>query len=81
MLSLQQWGLRVNRPHIRVCSTIGQALDYCHHIERKKAEFPFEIGGAVIKVNPLKLQSRLGRKANTPRWAIVYSFKSLQENK
>jgi DNA ligase (NAD+) len=81
MLSLQQWGLRVNRPHIRVCNTIGQALDYCHHIEAKRAEFPFEIYGAVIKVNQLTLHSRLGRKANRPKWAIIYSFNSLQENK
>lgn len=79
MLSLQQWGLRVNRPYLKLCNTIAEAADYCHHLEDIRAQFPFEIDGAVIKVNPLRLQARLGQKSRSPRWALAFKFKSTQE--
>jgi DNA ligase (NAD+) len=75
MVVLQQWGVRVNRPHIRVCATISEVTDYCHHLEEIRDQFPFEIDGAVIKVNSLDLQAKLGQTFNSPRWAIVLRFK------
>jgi DNA ligase (NAD+) len=79
MLSLQQWGLRVNRPYLKICNTIAEAVDYCHHLEDIRNQFPFEIDGAVIKVNQLKLQARLGQKSRSPRWALAFKFKPTQE--
>jgi len=79
MLSLQQWGLRVNRPYLKICNTIAEAIDYCHHLEDIRDQFPFEIDGAVIKVNSLGLQARLGQKSRSPRWALAFKFKSTRE--
>ena len=79
MIYLQQLGLRVNRPFIRVCETIEDVIEYCHHLEEIRTQFPFEIDGAVIKVNPLTLQARLGEKSRSPRWALAYKFKPTQE--
>jgi DNA ligase (NAD+) len=79
MVSLQQWGLRVNRPYLRVCGTVGEVIEYCHHLEEIQSQFPYEIDGAVIKVNQLKLQARLGRKSRSPRWALAYKFRPTQE--
>lgn len=79
MVCLQQWGLRVNRPYIRVCSTIREVIEYCHHLEEIRTQFPYEIDGAVIKVNQLSLQARLGRKSRSPRWALAYKFRPTQE--
>lgn len=79
MLALQHWGLRVNRPHIQVCKTISDVIDYCHHLEEIRTQFAFQIDGAVIKVNPLQLQARLGQKSRSPRWALAYKFKPIQE--
>lgn len=79
MISLQQWGLRVNRPYLRVCGIVGEVIDYGHHLEEIRSRFPFEIDGAVIKVNQLGLQTRLGEKSRSPRWAIAYKFKPTQE--
>ena len=79
MILLQQWGLRVNKPHIRVCGTPAEVIDYCRHLEEKRAEFLYEIDGAVIKVNNLELQTRLGRKSRSPRWSMAYKFKPTQE--
>ena len=79
MISLQQWGLRVNIPHIQVCNTIDEVIDYCHHFEEIRSQFPFEIDGAVIKINQLSLQSQLGQKSRSPRWALAYKFRPTQE--
>jgi len=79
MLQLQEWGLRVNRPHIRTCDTPSDIINYCHHLEDIRSRFPYEIDGAVIKVNRLDLQARLGRKSRSPRWSVAYKFKASQE--
>lgn len=75
MVALQQWGFRVNRPYIRACSTISEVIDYCHHLEETRDQFPFEINGAVVKVNQIDLQARLGLKSRSPRWAFALKFK------
>ena len=79
MLALQQWGFRVNRPYIRVCSTISEVIDYCHHLEETRDQFPFEINGTVVKVNQLDLQAKLGQKPSSPRWAFALKFKNTEE--
>jgi len=79
MMALQDWGLRVNRPHIQVCDTIEEVIDYCHRLEEMRGQFAFEIDGAVIKVNRLDLQTTLGEKSRSPRWAVAFKFKAVQE--
>ncbi|SPD72572.1 DNA ligase [uncultured Desulfobacterium sp.] len=79
MVALQAWGLRVNRPHIRLCSTIDEVVAYCHELEEKRQGFPFEIDGAVVKVNQLALQMSLGQKSRSPRWAFACKFSPTQE--
>ena len=79
MILLQQWGLRVNRPYIRICGTPTEVIDYCRHLEEIREQFFFEIDGAVIKVNRLDLQTRLGQKSRSPRWSMAYKFKPTQE--
>ena len=78
MLFLQSLGLRVNRPNIRICSDINEAIEFCHRLEENREDFPFEIDGAVIKVNQIALQEKFGLKSRSPRWAIAYKFKPVQ---
>jgi DNA ligase (NAD+) len=79
MVAIQQMGLRVNRPHVRACRDLMEVVDYCHQLEEQRDQFPYEIDGAVIKVNQLALQARLGEKSRSPRWAMAYKFKPTQE--
>lgn len=79
MVAIQQLGLRVNRPHIHLCRSIDEVIAYCHRLEEERDSFPFEIDGAVIKVNRLALQAALGEKSRSPRWALAYKFKPSQE--
>lgn len=47
-------------------------------LEGKRGLLPYEIDGAVIKVNDTGLQRVLGAKTREPRWAIAYKFAAHQ---
>ncbi|MCF8061699.1 MAG: NAD-dependent DNA ligase LigA [Deltaproteobacteria bacterium] len=79
MMAVQAWGFRVNRPHIRLCASPDEVISYCRELEERRGEFPYEIDGAVIKVNALALQERLGAVSRSPRWALAWKFKPTQE--
>ncbi len=79
MMAVQAWGFRVNRPHIRLCKDPEEVIEYCRELEERRKEFPYEIDGAVIKVNDLVLQERLGAVSRSPRWALAWKFKPTQE--
>ena len=70
-------GLKTN-PLIKTCSGIYDALKACIDLEARRNDLPYEIDGAVIKVNSIQLQSRLGGISRNPRWAIAYKFKPQQ---
>ena len=75
VIMLQKWGLRVNRPLIRVCPTIDKVVRYCRHLEEFRARFPFKIDGAVIKLNRLSLQKKHVEGGGSPGWALTFEFK------
>lgn len=74
MVSIQGWGLRVNRPQRRLCATIGEVIEKCHELQKTRTQFPYEIDGAVIKLNQLNLQAKLAERSRPPKWAIAYKF-------
>ncbi|MBN1627875.1 MAG: NAD-dependent DNA ligase LigA [Deltaproteobacteria bacterium] len=77
--ALQSWGLRINKPYIREFSNLDNVIEYCRRLEQERSGLPYEIDGAVIKVNELVLQERLGEKSRSPRWALAFKFKPTQE--
>lgn len=79
MMAVQAWGFRVNRPYIRLCGSPDEVIAYCRELEERRGEFPYEIDGAVIKVNAFALQERLGAVSRSPRWALAWKFKPTQE--
>lgn len=72
---LRELGFRVN-PHTVLCENIEQVLSACREIEAIREELPYEIDGAVIKVNALEQQRILGSIAKAPRWAVACKFKA-----
>nr|NQU93242.1 NAD-dependent DNA ligase LigA [Bacteroidota bacterium] len=56
------------------CENINEAVAACKRFESLRNDFKFEIDGAVVKVNDLSIQTRLGERARNPRWAIAYKF-------
>jgi DNA ligase (NAD+) len=78
LTTLATWGLRVNARLIKECKTIHEAIAHCQYLEAVKHDLPYEIDGAVIKVNALALQKALGEKSRSPRWALAYKFEPIQ---
>lgn len=70
---LRSHGFRVNRG---IASLEGEdeVIAQCLEWERRRGELDFEIDGAVVKVDDLELQRRLGTVGRDPRWAVAWKF-------
>lgn len=74
----KSWGFKVN-PHVKLCQGISAAVAACNEIETMRDALPYEIDGAVIKVNSVDLQNTLGEISKSPRWAVAFKFSPHQE--
>ena len=70
---LRDAGFPVN-PLIEVVDDIDAAAAACARWEERRGDIDYDIDGAVVKVNSLEQQRRLGAVARAPRWAIAYKF-------
>jgi DNA ligase (NAD+) len=71
--SLKKFGLPTHR-HWWVCKDIDEVIARAEELQGIEATLPFEIDGAVIKVNDLAQWERLGATAKAPRFAIAYKY-------
>ena len=60
-------------PHV-VCSSIEEAVAQVQAIGEGRENYPFDIDGAVIKVDDLAQRQTLGSTAKFPRWAAAYKY-------
>ena len=74
MIALQELGLRVNRPHMKVQEEIHGVIEYCRGLRTEKKTFPYPIEGVLIRVNSLGLQARLGQGSGDQRGEVVFKF-------
>jgi len=70
---LRERGFRVNRD-IRLLDSEDEVIAQCRQWQERRGELDFEIDGAVVKVNDLELQRRLGTVGREPRWAVAWKF-------
>jgi DNA ligase (NAD+) len=61
-------------PDIELLRGEEAVIAHCEEWERRRAGLDFEIDGAVVKVNDLELQRRLGYVGRDPRWAVAWKF-------
>jgi len=64
---------RVN-PDIRRLRSAAAVVRRCREWQERRGALPFEIDGAVVKVDDVELQRRLGVVGRDPRWAIAWKF-------
>jgi DNA ligase (NAD+) len=57
-----------------ICRTLDEAFGRLAELKDLRHAFPFEIDGAVLKVNERPLYERLGTTAKSPRWAIAFKY-------
>lgn len=75
LMLAKSWGLKIS-PYMEICHSIDDVLKFVRRWETDRKDLPFEIDGAVIKVDSISLQRQLGFTAKSPRWAIAYKFKA-----
>ncbi|MGN1081267.1 MAG: NAD-dependent DNA ligase LigA, partial [Acutalibacteraceae bacterium] len=56
------------------CSCIDEAIEEIKRIQTKRAELPFDIDGAVIKVDNLADRSKIKSTSKFPKWAIAFKY-------
>ncbi len=61
-------------PDVEMLTTEDEVVARCKGWEERRGSLDFEIDGAVIKVNTVELQRRLGVVGREPRWAIAWKF-------
>ena len=69
----------LERQHFRViphtlCQTEGQIEERIRAIGDGREKFPYDIDGAVVKLNNLADRELLGSTAKFPRWAAAYKY-------
>ena len=67
------WGFKTP-PWLRLCVDIHAVLAAIDELETLRHTFPFEMDGAVVKVNRRDLYDRLGSTAKSPRWARAFKY-------
>ena len=77
LLIIKKLGFKVN-PNYKKCNSVEEVIKVCHKFEKLRDELEYEIDGAVIKVNSVQQQNRLGSIARAPRWAVAFKFKAKQ---
>ena len=70
---LKDLGFKTNS-HTKLCKNIDEALSHYNKLSKIRSELGYDIDGIVYKVDLLSLQSRLGFRSTTPRWAIAHKF-------
>lgn len=71
--ALERLGFQTN-PLTRLCDGPDEMIGQYRVIEQKRADLGYDIDGVVYKVNDLALQTRLGFRSTTPRWATAHKF-------
>lgn len=70
---IQRLGFPVT-PGFQSFRDIDDVFREIEKLGEKRAELPYEIDGAVIKVNQLAQREKLGRTSKFPKWAIAFKY-------
>ena len=62
------------RVDILLLGSEDEVIEQCLQWQARRGELDFEIDGAVVKVDDLELQRRLGSAGRDPRWAVAWKF-------
>lgn len=61
-------------PFYTQCKSIEEALDEIRRIGEIRGTLPFDIDGAVIKVDSFAQREALGSTSKFPKWALAYKY-------
>lgn len=61
-------------PYMKKCKTKEEVIDGIKEIGNLRSSLPFDIDGAVVKVDNLQVRKSLGTTTKVPKWAIAYKY-------
>lgn len=61
-------------PDVRVCRTADEIVRRIEEIGQMRRSLPFDIDGAVIKVNNIALRAEIGATSKVPKWAVAFKY-------
>ncbi|MBR7101921.1 MAG: NAD-dependent DNA ligase LigA [Clostridia bacterium] len=61
-------------PMLCISSNEDDIVNAVKSLGDKRASLPYDIDGAVIKVNSLEKRKELGEGTSTPKWAVAYKY-------
>jgi len=73
MAAFERWGFP-SSGWSKPCRDMQEVFAAIDELAQKRHSFPFEIDGAVVKVNQRNLYAALGATAHGPRWARAYKY-------
>lgn len=61
-------------PFYCVTESIDEAMNFVRSIGEKRSSLPFDIDGAVVKVDDFTDRETLGATSKFPKWAVAYKY-------
>ena len=58
----------------KVCKTAKEVWTAIGEIGESRSNLPYDIDGAVVKLNDFKQREQVGATSKTPRWAVAYKY-------
>jgi len=74
LAQLSAWGLPVNDDLNQRVDGVEAVIQAIAGLGDRRNGLPYEIDGAVVKVDAIPLQQQLGFITRSPRWAIAYKY-------
>lgn len=70
---MQKQGIKVIHNY-QVCHTASEVMGAIDRIGASRGELPYDIDGAVVKLNSFAQRQALGETSKVPRWAVAYKY-------
>ena len=70
---LETWGLPTSK-RFKVAKSREEVIDFINYYEKHRHDVEHEIDGAVVKVNEISAQEKLGFTSRSPKWAIAFKY-------
>lgn len=70
---LESLGFKIN-PETKLCKTVDEAIAAIENFGNMRGNLPYDIDGAVLKVDNLNQREILGTTVKAPKWAAAYKF-------
>ncbi|QEA37920.1 NAD-dependent DNA ligase LigA [Pistricoccus aurantiacus] len=78
MARLEHLGFRIS-PWLEQVTGGQGIIDYCRRLGERRDRLDYDIDGAVLKIDELRLQRELGFVARAPRWAMAFKFPAQEQ--